>query len=289
MKKNVFRTVFVLLFVVSMGFYACSEDATNTETDQTVTPKATFVNPLEYVGIEHNEFMQVFTQKLEESFHNGQWDRVAFLSNDFKYTFSSVMNDAYHMRYTQTNSTVAYQMSIYDQVNINEWFDGDNNTSLDLAANVLNSNATPRDRDFTMNLLHDLFVAGNSPDAFNAVGAVINHHEQLILSETWTPNEDYALGAIAVAKYSKIFWESYNFSVFSYGAEDVDPRNATIVGADAAGYVIGGVTGGTAGSFAGPAGTVGGVLGGKAAGAWVGSAAAATAFVIYDAFVDFFS
>jgi hypothetical protein len=304
MKKNLFKSVFILLLVSSIGFYACSDETINTEADQIETTKTRHTNPLEYIGIEHNAFMQVFTQKLEGSFANRDWSRVDFLSDDYRATFANVMNDAFHTRYTRSNSTVSHQEEVYDQLNVNEWFNCSGITTLDIAANVLNDRATSRDNMFTMNLLNDIVNAANNTrdnsEAFNAIREVVLHHEALILAQDWGEDERYALGAVAVAKYSRDFWENYDFSVFTNSAQGRaqgqngmiakadDPRSGIIVGADVAGYVVGGVVGGTAGSFAGPAGTVGGVFGGKAAGAWVGSAAAATAIAIYDAWCDFF-
>lgn len=292
MKKNFFKSLFALLLVSFIAFYACSEDTINNDAQQTEIVKNAYTNPLEYIGVEHNNFMLDFTRKLEDSFLNGEWNRAAFLSDDYKRIFANTMNNAYHSRYTQTNSTVSYQKQVYDQLDLSEWFDRDNVTSLDLAAAVLNDRATSRDREYTLNLLHDLFNAANNAatnaEIFDAIKAVVTAHEQRILSQHWNDNEEYALGALAVAKYSAEFWKNYDFAVFTRGAER-DPRSGIIVGADVAGYVVGGVVGGTAGSFAGPAGTVGGVLGGKAAGAWAGSAAAATAIAIYDAWCDFFS
>ncbi|MGH1386316.1 hypothetical protein [Kordia sp.] len=303
MKTNLFKSVFILLLVSSIGFYACSEDTVNKEADQTTTAKNSRTNPLEYIGIEHNAFMEVFTQKLEESYANRDWSRVEFLSDDYRATFATVMNDAFHTRYTRSNSTVSFQEEVYDQLNINEWYNCSGITTLDIAASVLNDTATSRDREFTMNLLNDLFNAANNArdnsDAFNTMREVVLHHEALILAQDWGADERYALGAVAVAKHSRDFWENYDFSVFRnaaraqgqtgiIGKRDIDPRSGIIVGADTAGYVVGGVVGGTGGSFAGPAGTVGGVLGGKAAGAWIGSAGAAAAVAIYDAWCDFF-
>lgn len=294
MKKNLFTSVFILLLISSIGFYACSDDITTIESDETVNAKNTRTNPLEYIGIEHNVFMESFTRKLEESHNSRGWHRVNFLSDDYKTTFASVMNEAYRERYTQTNSTVDYQIEVYDRLNLKEWFDRDATTSIDIAEGVLRDTATDRDREFTMNLLNDLYNAINSAqtdaEAFNNIGDVVTRHESLILSQNWSAGEEYALGAVAVAKYSAEFWKNYDFSRYNSGArlDDVNPRSGVIVGADTAGYVVGGVVGGTGGSFAGPAGTVGGVLGGKAAGAWIGSGAAATAFAIYDAWSDFF-
>ena len=291
MKKILFKSLFALLLVSFIAFYACSEDAVSPEMEQTTQVKNN-TNPLEYVGIEHNNFMREFTQKLEESFTNREWDRAQFLTEEFKAAFARTMNDAYRVRYTATNSTEDYQRQVYEQLDLSEWFDRDNVTSLDLAANVLNTRASAKDREYTMNLLNDLFNAAQNAttntEAFDAIKAVVTVHEERILSQEWRSDEEYALGALAVAKYSAEFWQNYDFSPFTRGAER-DPRSGIIVGADVAGYVVGGVVGGTAGSFAGPAGTVGGVLGGKAAGAWAGSAAAATAIAIYDAWTDFFS
>ena len=54
-----------------------------------------------------------------------------------------------------------------------------------------------------------------------------------------------------MAKHSVQFWKSYDFSVFnksklakSYNKKDMNPRSSFIVGADIAGYVVGGVVGG---------------------------------------------
>lgn len=114
--------------------------------------------------------------------------------------------------------------------------------------------------------------------------------------EDWQSSEKYALGTIAIAKYSNIFWTNYNNNVSPYFSvnkkiniiQKPSGRSKAIVGADAAGYVIGGVTGAVSGSVAGPAGSVGGFLGGKVVGGFAASGAAVTAFDIYDAISDFF-
>ncbi|CEN52460.1 hypothetical protein [Capnocytophaga canis] len=253
-------------------------------------------NPLEYIGIEHNKFMEKFMYHLEKSKENGTWNNVIFLSEDYKVNFAKVMNEAFHSCYPKSNSTIARQIDFYNQLNLNEIFNNNSVNELDMAETVLNSKATKKDKEFTMNLLKDVYStidnAVNDEEAYRELEKVIAKHENLILSQDWKTNEDYALGAIAVAKYSSQFWKDYDFSKFRYNSMVSRPNNPSssiIVGADIAGYVVGGVVGATAGSFGGPAGSVGGFLGGKAFGAWAGSGAAATALAIYDAWSDFFS
>ncbi|WP_035664061.1 hypothetical protein, partial [Flavobacterium sp. ACAM 123] len=174
-----------------------------------------------------------------------------------------------------------------------------------LKKEVLKNKASNKDEEFTINLLEDINTTStrsysSEEEAYKTLEEVIIKHEKLILSQEWSSEEKYALGAVSVAKHSVQFWKNYDFSIFgdsklskSYSAKSDDPRSSIIVGADVAGYVVGGVVGGVAGLAVGPvtlgAGTVAGVLGGKAVGAWAGSAAAATAIAIYDAWSDFFN
>jgi len=280
-----------IILIIFLGFISCETQEEAVVEVQNLYEKNLTINPLEYIGIEHNLFMEEFTSLLISS--KNEWKNIEFLSNEYETKFSSIMNDAYHTRYLNSNSTISSQKQNYNDLNTNEWFDGDDITSVDIAENVLIQKATYRDRIFTMNLLTDIFNAidnGQSDlEGFNALEKIINKHENLILSENWEPEEKYALGALSVAKHSTMFWKKFDLSAFNNSSKSRNPRSSIIVGADVAGYVIGGVVGGTAGSFAGPAGTVGGVLGGKAGGAWLGSAAAATAIAIYDAWSDFFS
>src|SRR5690554_4448605 len=77
--------------------------------------------------------------------------------------------------------------------------------------------------------------------------------------------------------------EDYDFTKFStFGVKGNNPRGAIVIGADAAGTIIGGGLGAAGGSFLGPAVSIGGWFGGAAAGAWSGSGSAATAIAIYD-------
>lgn len=251
------------------------------------------MNPFEYVGVEHNLFMEKFTKHLEESYQNGEWNDIEFLNEAYKIKFSEIMDLAYHSQYEYSTSTVSYQMDIYDQLDLDEWYDGDEITPIDLANDVLENNASLKDKEFTLNLLNDIFQTTNNITdnelALIELEQVILRHEELILSEEWQENEDYALGALAVAKHSLIFWRDYDFTkITNYHAKGRNPRSAIVVGADSAGFVIGGGVGAASGSFLGPAGTVGGFLGGKAAGAWAGSTAALTAIGIYDAWNDYF-
>lgn len=206
---------FIVLISFSVILYNCSNDREaiyeNTEQNAVYANENPAIreersNPLEYIGVEHNMFMAEFTAKLEQSFIDGRWDQIAFLSKEYKTQFSTVMNDAYHVRYTESTSTVAYQEGIYDQVDLSEWFDGDPTTAMTLASNVLNTRATIKDRDFTMNLLIEIFNAAQqattNDEAYIALEDVVSRHERLILAETWQDDERYALGALAVAKHS---------------------------------------------------------------------------------------
>ena len=261
---------------------------------QNINSENKLSNPLEYIGREHNLFMSDFTYYLENSYLNNDWNNIEFLSDQYKSQFSKIMNDAFHKRYSESTSTISFQESIYNQLEIDEWFDEDASTCFDLAETVLVNKATNKDKEFTIKLLNDIYTTTKEATYYGSVYSdleeVISRHEVLILSENWSSNEDFALGALAVAKYSLLFWENYDFSVFPnsniYRAPNT--RNSIIVGADVAGYVIGGAVGATGGSFAGPAGTVGGFLGGKAIGAWAGSSAAAAGIAIYDAWKGFF-
>ena len=305
--KYISKIAYALL--LSLTLFACSKYE-----DANFNANSELINPMEYVGVEHNKFMAEFTSSLENSYKNNNWSKTIFLSDNYVKKFSSIMNDAYHKRYKLSTSTVEYQENVYRQLDLNEWFDKDQTTSLDLAKSVmskgthlksaktnLENKTSNKDQLFTTNLLQDIYETSSKEysseeEAYIALEEVVQEHEKLILGENWNSDETYALGALAIAKHSVQFWKNYDFSVFensglakSYRKKGRNPRSSIIVGADVAGYVVGGVVGATGGSFAGPAGTVGGFLGGKAAGAWVGSAAAATAIAIYDAWSDFFN
>lgn len=246
--------------------------------------------------------MEEFTHYLELSYNNEEWSDIDFLSGEYKTQFSKISNEAFLKLFPESNSTTAKQEIIYDDLKMDEWFNNDSIDELMLAEEVLNERATAKDKEYTMNLLNDVYKAiNNSPDdqkAYEELEKVIIRHENLILTQNWDSNEDYALGALAVAKYSTEFQKNYDFSKFSqnnsgYANKAKNRRSSLVVGADVAGYVIGGVVGGVAGVTVGPitlgAGTVAGVIGGKVVGAWAGSAAAATAIAIYDAWSDFFN
>lgn len=300
--KNLKLRLFVCISSIGLLFLnSCNEDSSlenniGKENYATTYQRNGLINPMEYVGIEHNKFMEKFTYNLELSINKNEWNEVPFLSENFKTNFAKIMNDSFHSSYTESTSTVATQIDYYNQLDMNEFFDNDSTHELNLAESVLNSKATLKDKEYTMNLLKDVYDAinnsTNDEEAYIELTKVIVKHENLILSENWKSDEDNALGALAVAKYSSEFWKNYDITkiTISNGALNRrNPRSSVIVGADVAGYVVGGVVGATGGSFAGPAGSVGGFLGGKALGAWAGSGAAATAIAIYDAWSDFFN
>uniref|UniRef100_UPI0040479DDD hypothetical protein n=1 Tax=Polaribacter sp. TaxID=1920175 RepID=UPI0040479DDD len=302
--KRISKITSVLLLGVL--FFACSKE-------QQIEPPS-LVNPLEYIGIIHNAFMEEFTNNLEKSFEKKDWNKIEFLSDDYVTEFSSIMNDTYHKIDPQTKSTIEIQKNIYNELNLNEWFDGDNYSSLDLAKTVLNTEinlkkakrslknkASIKDEEFTKNLLEDIFRVtakkySNKKEAYEAIEKVINKHEKIILSHNWNPEEKYALGGIAIVKHSAQFWKNYEFKKNSpklAKSNNLD-ENYLIIAADLAGYVVGGVVGGAIGititvgsaSFAIVPGVAAFVIG-KIGGAIAASAAAANAITLYNVWVDF--
>jgi hypothetical protein len=313
--RKILKTTTLLLLVIILP--ACSSEDIMIQKNNT-----SLLNPLEDVGIEHNKFVSKFMFNLEESHKRGDWSKIQFLSDDYKTQFSTVMNDSYHDIYPKSESTIDIQKKIYNDLNLNEWFDGDNYTGLDLAKKVLNegvhsdirksknvlkNKATPKDAEFTSNLLDDIYTASamqysSKKEAYEALEKVINKHEKLILSQKWKSEENYALGALAIGKHSTQFWKNYDFSVFKNNSKSVksdkssqakQQGNPIIVAADIAGYVVGGVIGGalgitiTIGSWS--YGIVPGVMAfiyGKMARAFAASAFAASAIGIYEAWSD---
>lgn len=69
---------------------------------------------------------------------------------------------------------------------MDEWFNNDSIDELMLAEEVLNERATAKDKEYTMNLLNDVYKAiNNSPDdqkAYEELEKVIIRHENLILT-----------------------------------------------------------------------------------------------------------
>jgi hypothetical protein len=300
---------YFLKFFFSIGFFfliGCNNDEPNTPQDSLtnnyISQRQNLINPLEHVGIEHNLFMDEFTKNLEQSIQDGSWDNIEFLSNDYKTQFSNISNQSFYKIYPNSNSTSNGQELIYNDLRVNEWFNGDSISELDIAESVLIENASIKDKEYTMNLLNDVYNAlatfDNDQEAYIELDRIIIKHENLILTQNWNSNETYALGALAIAKYSKDFWMNYDLSKLSLinnGANNKtrNPRSSVIVGADIAGYVIGGVVGGIAGIKVGVitlgAGTIAAIYAGKAVGSWIGSGAATTAISIYDAWSDFFN
>ena len=300
-----------LFFVLN----SCSDSESYSDADKKP------INPMEKVGIEHNNLMALFTKKLEKSYMNKEWNNIDFLSEDYVDKFATLTNEVSHEYYKDSKSTVAIQKNYYNKLQINSWFKkNDENTMLDLAAVALDKEViltrsntgemieeklTEKDKKFTKNLLLALAEVSDKEykseeEAFFELKKVVDEQEKIIISQKWLSNEKSALGALAIAKYSTMFWEKYDFSIYqkkntsamtrsSSDYSQKKKRGISVVFADTAGYVVGGVTGGLGGSFAGPAGTIGGVMGGKLAGSWLASGAAVTAFSIWDSLCDAFS
>jgi len=250
-------------------------------------------NPLEIVGVLHNEALASFMNEITTEFQNGEWDNIEYGSEEYIEQFSQTSFNALINRSFETDLSQSKIKHIYKNMNLNEWSEIELYGILSQTKNTLaKSKSTSKDKEFTTDLLNDIFEVlenSNSDDeALINLELVISKNENLILSQEWAENETYALGAIAVAKHSLIFWKDFDFTSIEIQTNG-KPEKSIIVGADIAGYVVGGVVGGVSGSFAGPAGTVVGVLGGKVGGAWIASSAASAGIGIYKAWRSFFS
>ncbi len=263
------------------------------ETDSSVAIYYQQSNPLDWVGQAHNDLLDTLMIVLENSFCEGKWENITFRSPDHYSLMADIMHISLERKFPDSVLAVESFEVVFDEMYLDEWFDGQNPDALYFAENVLADSASRKDSLYTMNLLNALFnvsiVASTADEGFAMLDSVISEHEVLILNETWKDHETFALGTLAVAKYSNEFWSNHPIS-FSCSANprSPDPRSTLVVCADAAGYAAGGVVGATSGSVLGPAGTFGGLVGGKFLGAWVGSGAAGTAILIYDSFMDFF-
>lgn len=313
MKKTTILFSFLITFIVVSS---CSNPDINlNQTNQE--------NALENIGVEHNKFMVEFTNNFEKSYANGEWEKIEFLSDRHKKKFCEIMNISFKNLYPDSESSVEFQMEIFDKLDMNEWYDGDNKTGLDIAKevlggnlatdileakNILKKNTTSKDAEYTINFLEEIYSVAsknysNKQETFEVINRVVKKHEDLILSETWLPEETYALGSLAIGKHSSEFWSNYDFSLYSsksiYNKSsfklNAGPGDGWIVAADVTGFVVGGVIGAIVGvsitisgvGFTLPAG-VGAFLLGKAIGAFSASTFALTVVAIFDAWSNYF-
>lgn len=122
------------------------------------------------------------------------------------------------------------------------------------------------------------------------------------MSESWLPQETYALGSLAIGKYSSEFWNNYDYSHYANKSNNKtslkkkleDPGDGWIVAVDVAGYVIGGAIGAVIGieitifsvGIALPVGLTAFIVG-KLIGSFMASSAALTAQAIFNAWSDY--
>ncbi len=315
-KTKMKKTTKLITFLISLiVLLSCSkEDISINKVNQE--------NPLENIGIEHNRFMLEFTNHLEKSYESEEWDNIEFLSVDHKKKFSEIMNVTFNNLYPESGSTIELQMEIYDKLDLNEWYDGDNRTGLDIAKevlvgnlasdiikakNVLKKNTTSKDAEYTINFLEEIYTVASKnlstkQETFDEINKVVKKHENLILSESWLPQETYALGSLAIGKYSSEFWNNYDYSHYANKSNNKtslkkkleDPGDGWIVAADVAGYVIGGAIGAVIGieitifsvGIALPVGLTA-FIAGKLIGSFMASSAALTAQAIFNAWSDY--
>lgn len=320
MFKNMFLIVTSTIFFSIFFLSSCDDKPVNSfDSEERHLPRTagggntTLVNPYEYVGIEHNKYLDVFMVKLESSINNGSFNNIPYKSNAHRAAMADVCIASFDLVYPQHNLTKQELEDLYDDLDINSWdnTNGDLHIMKNKAFDALDLDATTDEKLFTKNLINDMiFVIENSDpeDIFIDMNNVINQHEQRILTHSWNTNEDYALGTISVAKHSLQFWENYymnlpyTLSLKSNNSKqhlseeeqaaqrkERKVKGSIVLTADVVGYVAGGVSGAVASSALGPAGTVGGVLGGKAIGSFVASSTVGGAIAVYDALKDFFT
>ncbi|MEZ4724658.1 MAG: hypothetical protein R2863_08395 [Candidatus Kapaibacterium sp.] len=294
-KLNLFAMLIIVLFTSS-----CSDEKiTSSGNSKSQNGLIVYLtNPLDSLGIIHNDILDKFVIYLEDSYLDDDFDGVIFPSNGFKTNVANSLNKACDSTPYFTTSSVQIHKDLQDSLNINNWFSSINYSSMfDDVEDVLKNNATTKDSIFTINLINDikdLIINGTSNDIFIELESIIYLNESLILAEGWDSTEVFALSAVAVAKHSTQFWKSF-FSTHSakYAKENMvqysQGEKALIVGADAAGAIVGSIKGAIAGSALSPgAGTIGGYFAGKVAGAFVGSGAAMTYIGVKNFWLDLF-
>ncbi len=318
MKTKIILAIMALSLSL-IGLMSCGEDAENSVAGDSVAARQQMinniqnVNPLEWVGVFHNDVLNNYVDNLEKSYSNNEWKDINLKSDDFKKKFCEIMDQSYDMSCSEIASTPEIQEKMYDLMQFKEWF-SDDLYQFDLAVKVLEEQASTKDKNYTIHLLSDLLNAVQNPTddqtSMDNIGNIIAEHEALILSQTWTDDETFALGALAVVKHSHQLWSNYDWSIFDNnvvsfksGLTDKVKRasqkveDGAAVAADGIGYVVGGVIGATSGVVLSaplvgtctiPAGVTGFVVG-KAAGAVLASGGVITAIAIYNSFCGFFS
>lgn len=293
------RFFLTLLFLLIAS--SCSEEKLTNHKEQNHSAGLIVytTNPLDSLGIIHNDILEKFTIYLEEDYLDGDFVDVIFPSNDFNSNVASALNKACDSTPYFSTSSVQLQKDLQDSLNLNNWFSSSNySTMFSDVEDVLKNHVTTKDSLYTINLMNDIkdiILQGTTNDVFDELETAINLHESLILAQSWDSSEVFALGAIAVAKHSTQFWKDfftapygkkvkYNNLLYSNG------EKALIVGANAAGAIVGSIKGAIVGSALSPsADTIGGYFAGKVAGAFIGSGAAMTYIGVKNFWVDLFN
>ncbi|MCB0702764.1 MAG: hypothetical protein KDC55_08655 [Ignavibacteriae bacterium] len=293
-KLNLFAMLIIVLFTSS-----CSDEKiTSSEDFQGVYETIYITNPLDSLGIIHNEILSEFVYNLEYSYLNDDFDGVTFPSNDFNTNIASSLNKAYDSTSYFSSSTQQLQEDLLDSLDLDNWFSSANYTAMFYdVEKILKDYASTQDSIFTINLINDIkdiIISGTSNDVFDELETIVNSHETLILAEDWDSTEVFALSALAVAKHSTQFWKSF----FNTHLAKMSKNNkvqysngdkALVVGADAAGAVVGSIKGAIIGSVVSPvAGTIGGYFAGKIVGGVSASSTAIAVLAVRDLWADLF-
>ena len=113
-KLNLFAMLIIVLFTSS-----CSDEKiTSSEDFQGVYETIYITNPLDSLGIIHNEILSEFVYNLEYSYLNDDFDGVTFPSNDFNTNIASSLNKAYDSTSYFSSSTQQLQEDLLDSLDL---------------------------------------------------------------------------------------------------------------------------------------------------------------------------
>ncbi len=86
------------------------------ESSGSLTTNATGLrNPLEYIGVIHNNYLAEFTKNLETSYENHEWDNIYLNTPEYKRKFSEISNTTCLSVFAESKSTVETQELILRQ------------------------------------------------------------------------------------------------------------------------------------------------------------------------------
>lgn len=301
MKKLI---IAIMLLIGVTAFMSCNEKSSSVVENEFTQPIVYTINPLEDVGIEHNVLLTEFVRLLAISDSIGEFDNLIYPSNDFTTKLAELTNQTYLNMYQGSTSSSSYWVTLYNDMSIDTWYtdSGDVTQMFQSAETELIANATYQDSMYCMNFLNDFktLINSTSNNSLDDLYQLIILHENSILNQSWDSTETYALGMIAVAKHSCLFWNDY-FPLFTPPIFNKQPslqgtavneetKQAVVVASDVVGAIVGTIKGAAAGTVMAPgAGTVAGMYVGKVAGGFLASSTALGVIAVVNFWGDLFS